>query len=97
MLFRSGQGLPLLISSDIFSKSVGIDINPLLVKAFDSLRKKLGIDGNKISTNQGSILDKQLIAELIKKNNYQKYKVVYSWGVLHHTGSMMGTQDATSC
>ena len=58
-----------------------IDIDPFSVKCAEPLHKKAKSPKNwKIA--QASILDKKYISAL------GQYDIVYSWGVLHHTGRM---------
>jgi SAM-dependent methyltransferase len=60
---------------------VSIDVDPQSVEATESLRRSLGAPGN-WSVVHGSILDDELVASTAPAD------VVYSWGVLHHTGDM---------
>jgi 2-polyprenyl-6-hydroxyphenyl methylase/3-demethylubiquinone-9 3-methyltransferase len=58
-----------------------IDINPNSVRCCEVLRERAG-NPDTWEVRQGSVLDKQFVASLPESD------IVYSWGVLHHTGSM---------
>jgi len=63
------------------SRVVSIDVDPFSVQCCEHMAKKVNAPDN-WSIKEGSILDKQLISEL------GSFDIVYSWGVLHHTGRM---------
>ena len=68
---------------------VSIDIDPFSVKCTQHLHKKANSPKNwKII--KASILDKKYISSL------GQYDIVYSWGVLHHTGKMYEAVKITS-
>jgi SAM-dependent methyltransferase len=60
---------------------VSFDIDPDSVKCCEYLRQKEG-HSQHWQIKQGSVLDGNFVSTL------GKYDFVYSWGVLHHTGSM---------
>jgi 2-polyprenyl-3-methyl-5-hydroxy-6-metoxy-1,4-benzoquinol methylase len=60
---------------------VSIDVDPQSVEATESLRRSVGAPDN-WTVIHGSILDEALVAETTPAD------IVYSWGVLHHTGDM---------
>jgi 2-polyprenyl-3-methyl-5-hydroxy-6-metoxy-1,4-benzoquinol methylase len=60
---------------------VSMDVDPDSVAASRSLRESIGAPEN-WRVVEGSILDDAVVAELPTAD------VVYSWGVLHHTGNM---------
>jgi len=63
------------------SKVVSFDVDPFSVKCAETLCQQENSPHNwKIS--EGSILDDSLIKEI------GTFDIVYSWGVLHHTGNM---------
>ena len=63
------------------SEILSFDVDPDSVKCCEYLREQEGNPDNwKILT--GSILDDSFVSGL------NKYDMVYSWGVLHHTGNM---------
>jgi 2-polyprenyl-3-methyl-5-hydroxy-6-metoxy-1,4-benzoquinol methylase len=80
--FGCGSGLFSLAALELGARSVlSIDIDPDSVASCNELKSKALI-GEEWKIIQGSILDDGFINEL------GKYDFVYSWGVLHHTGSM---------
>ncbi len=60
---------------------VSFDVDPFSVECCRYLREKAGTPSN-WDIVEGSILDKDFIAGL------GVFDIVYSWGVLHHTGKM---------
>jgi len=60
---------------------VSVDVNPNSIECCATLRKRSGSPEH-WRTVLGSALDRDFIASL------GTFDVVYSWGVLHHTGSM---------
>ena len=62
------------------SRVVSIDIDPFSVAACRSLHEKAGSPGN-WEVCEGSVLDECIFA-------MGEFDIVYSWGVLHHTGAM---------
>ncbi len=86
-----GSGLFSFIANSLGANEViSFDIDPFSVQCALYLRSKVK---NPRTWNifQGSILDKSFIS------NLGKYDIVYSWGVLHHTGKMWNAiKNATS-
>jgi 2-polyprenyl-3-methyl-5-hydroxy-6-metoxy-1,4-benzoquinol methylase len=63
------------------------DLDPDSVAAAESLRAAHGIPGERWRIGPGSVLDEGFMAAL------EPADVVYSWGVLHHTGQMWRAID----
>lgn len=64
-------------------KVVSLDVDPYSVAATRRLRQLQGNPAN-WEILHGSILDKELVARI------EPADIVYSWGVLHHTGDLWG-------
>ena len=62
-------------------KITSFDVDPFSVKCAEFLRNNVK-NPDRWEIKYGSILDKNFISK------FQKYDIVYSWGVLHHTGEM---------
>ncbi len=62
-------------------KVVSFDTDPLSVRCCRDLHEIAGNPSN-WEIHEGSILDGNFISK------FQNFDIVYSWGVLHHTGSM---------
>lgn len=77
-----GSGIHSLaaVRSDV-QKLVSFDYDPLSVSATNTLRKRAGLPNN-WHVAQGSALDAGYLATL------GPFDIVYSWGVLHHTGDL---------
>jgi len=79
----SGSGLFSLAAYKLGATVYSLDYDPQSVFATKSLRDKAQIDESRDWTvKEGSVLDEKYLSSL------GKFDVVYSWGVLHHTGSM---------
>ena len=63
------------------TKVVGIDINPVCIDVSNRNSQKYSPDSS-IIFRKGSALDPNLLPE------YGQFDIVYTWGSLHHTGSM---------
>lgn len=86
-----GQGLSLLIATEMGAVTTGVDINPT---CSDVLERNSGyypeLDTAKIKVVTGSILDPIVLENLksVKSDHSEGFDIVHSWGVLHHTGNM---------
>ncbi len=90
-----GQGLSLLIATENLVIPVGCDINPKCSSVLNYNRNFFkNIENVNIPIITGSILEDETIKEI--KNNSNKFDVVHSWGVLHHTGKMWKTVKIAS-
>jgi len=65
------------------AKVISFDADQNSVEASLLLRKKFGAEGGNWEISRGSILDDALVEKLRGQGD-----IVYSWGVLHHTGDM---------
>lgn len=78
-----GSGLFSLAALRLGAKRVlSFDYDPQSVACTRSLKQKLFPGDDRWEIMQGSILDDDLM------KNIGKWDIVYSWGVLHHTGEM---------
>jgi len=77
-----GSGIHSLAAWEAGARRViSIDIDPDSIEAVATLKRSRGDPGN-WEIRQGSILDDSLA------ENVPSADIVYSWGVLHHTGSL---------
>jgi SAM-dependent methyltransferase len=76
-----GSGLFSLCAHKAGAEVVSLDVDPDSVAATSMLRERTG-SPDTWQVMRGSILDDAVVAELPRS------EVVYSWGVLHHTGDM---------
>jgi 2-polyprenyl-3-methyl-5-hydroxy-6-metoxy-1,4-benzoquinol methylase len=83
-----GQGLSLLIATEMKAKTVGCDINP---KCKEVIKKNISLfpelKNVDIPIFLGSILETATV-EKLKDYSKEGYDIVYSWGVLMTTGNM---------
>jgi 2-polyprenyl-6-hydroxyphenyl methylase/3-demethylubiquinone-9 3-methyltransferase len=78
----SGSGLFSLAARRLGAKVHSFDYDPNSVGCTQELRHRYYPDDEQWTVEQGSALDAGYIESL------GKFDVVYSWGVLHHTGNM---------
>ncbi len=86
----SGSGIMSLAAVQLGAKVYSFDYDPSCVWCTEQLRKRFNFDNKRWHIEQGSILDEKYI------NNLGVFDIVYSWGVLHHTGNMMKSFDLIS-
>jgi len=78
----SGSGIFSLAAKRLGAAVYSFDYDPISVACTQELKKRYFLDDPKWVIKQGNVLDSIYLSTL------GKYDVVYSWGVLHHTGSM---------
>jgi 2-polyprenyl-6-hydroxyphenyl methylase/3-demethylubiquinone-9 3-methyltransferase len=79
----SGSGLSSLAAMRLGASQVhSFDFDPQGVACTEALRKRYFPDASNWGVEEGSVLDRDFIGKL------GTFDIVYSWGVLHHTGSM---------
>ena len=83
----SGSGLFSLAARSLGASVHSIDYDPQSVACTRELRRRYFQSDPLWRVDQGSVLDKDFIREL------GRFDIVYSWGVLHHTGAMWQALD----
>ena len=78
----SGSGLSSLVARRLGAKVISFDYDPQSVACTEQLRSKYFPDDEQWTVMSGSALDAEFLKTL------GQFDVVYSWGVLHHTGDM---------
>lgn len=78
----SGSGLSSLVARNAGAKVVSFDFDPECVACTEAIKEKYRPGDAEWAIMPGSVLDTVFL------HNLEKFDVVYSWGVLHHTGSM---------
>lgn len=88
----SGSGIHSLAAQRIgFRKIYSFDFDEDSVRTTEKIKEDYG-DKLNWQTEQGDVLDKEYILKI------GKFDVVYSWGVLHHTGHMwQAIENAMLC
>ena len=78
----SGSGLFSLAARKLGAEVTSFDYDPQSVACTSELRRRYFKDDPRWKIVSGSVLDRQFLTSL------GTFDVVYSWGVLHHTGAM---------
>ena len=89
----SGSGLFSLAARRMGASVHSFDYDPQSVACTSELKRRFFPDCPQWTVEEGSVLDGDYLASL------GRFDVVYSWGVLHHTGAMWKAIDnaATLC
>jgi 2-polyprenyl-6-hydroxyphenyl methylase/3-demethylubiquinone-9 3-methyltransferase len=74
-----GSGIHAIAAARLGATVSAVDIDPQSIATTEKLAKKFGFE-NSISTTNNSVFDLPFESK--------SFDVVYSWGVLHHTGDM---------
>lgn len=77
-----GSGIHSLSAYFLGANVISTDIDEFCINCVKFLRKKVNASPKRWQVLQGSALDKNFL------NKIGKVDIVYSWGVLHHTGNM---------
>lgn len=78
----SGSGLFSVAARRLGAAVVSFDYDPSSVACTAELRRRHSREDDSWQVLEGSVLDRTLLATL------GQFDIVYSWGVLHHTGDM---------
>src|ERR1019366_2023181 len=78
----SGSGLFSLAARRLGAKVHSFDYDPQSVSCAIELKRRYYPDDTNWQVEEGSALDQRYLASL------GRWDIVYSWGVLHHTGAM---------
>ncbi len=83
----SGSGLFSLAARRLGAQVYSFDFDPQSVACATQLKRRFFADDNSWTIEEGSALDADYVRSL------GKFDIVYSWGVLHHTGQMWKALD----
>ncbi len=83
----SGSGLFSLAARKLGADVTSFDFDPASVSCAEKLRGRFDSEPTRWTILQGSALDEAFLKSL------GQFDVVYSWGVLHHTGDMWRALD----
>lgn len=83
----SGSGLFSLAAHRLGARVRSFDYDGSSVACTTEMRRRFAGPGAEWTVERGSVLDREYLTSL------GRYDYVYSWGVLHHTGSMWAALD----
>jgi SAM-dependent methyltransferase len=86
----SGSGLSSLAARRLGARVHSFDSDPACVGCACELRRRYEPDERLWTVEQGSVLDRPYLESL------GTFDIVYSWGVLHHTGAMWEAMDSVT-
>lgn len=87
----SGSGLSSLAAKRSGASVFSFDYDTKSVMCTEELKRKFFPDDEKWKIHQGSVLDTAFLEGI--KSKVGEFEIVYSWGVLHHTGDMWKALD----